>query len=335
MSEYEPILRTVAPDSREAVDADLLEALNRGRLAAGLAPRSLALWSWWLACPDGACVGHVRDGDGAVRALIVGLRHGARLRDESVRFLEVVDVFNAFELGAGLSRAKHLLALGRAFADEYGGPAPAHPVMYGVPTRRAHRLGLRHLGFEILRSENKLCIDPDAIPPAPSGGAQVEEPERFPAGVESVFLTAMEGREAVLVRDAERLDWRFRAHPEHGYRCAVARRGEELCGHAVYLCSGWDGAEQGLLCEWMVPVGDGEARHALLAWAAARAREDGVERLTVAVPERSPEWAVFQDIGFRVHGTHDYLVFRSFQKPYVMSWLFQHWFYTLSDSQRC
>ena len=37
----------------------------------------------------------------------------------------------------------------------------------------------------------------------------------------------------------------------------------------------------------------------------------------------------------RARGTDEYLVFKSFQKPYVMSWLFANWYYTQGDTQRC
>ena len=53
---------------------------------------------------------------------------------------------------------------------------------------------------------------------------------------------------------------------------------------------------------------------------------------TVIVPDTAPEWLAFQERGFRVHGTREYLCFRSFQRPAIMSWLFKHWHYTRGDT---
>jgi len=50
------------------------------------------------------------------------------------------------------------------------------------------------------------------------------------------------------------------------------------------------------------------------------------------VPDTSPEWRLFQRLGFRVRGTRDYLCFRSFQRPAIMSWVFKNWSYTRGDT---
>lgn len=325
MSEYEIILSTVSPTD-EVADRDAL------LIALGRTPEE---WAWWRANPDGLCLGVARAATGRIQSAIVGLRHRARLVGEGTHFLEIVDVFNDFGSGTGLNRAKAYLELGRAYAAEFGGRMPdGHPLVYGVPNRRAHRIGLKYHGYEILRSENLLSIPPDGIAPAPTSGAEIEEVESFPAGMADVFARAMEGVEAVSIRDAERLQWRFASHPARPYRIAIARHDGKPTGYAVYRRHSWEG-ERGLLCDWMVPAGDGESRHALLAWAADCVRADGLDALTVLFSDMSREWSLFQELGFRAGGTHDYLVFRSFQKPYVMSWLFEHWSYTLSDTQRC
>jgi len=324
VSEQEIILTALAPGDPAPPEPDLLAALRR----------TPAQWAWWSANPDGLCLGSARDGEGRLCAAVVGLRHRARLAGETTHFLEIVDVFNAFDAGQGLRRARGYLELNRAFADEFCGRMPEGiPLAYGVPNRRAHRLGLRHLGYEILRSENKLTLHPDGIASPPTS-TQIEEVERCPDEIQAAFERSTAGYEAVIERDAARLDWRFAAHPTHAYRIAVARRDGELTGYVVYRRGTWDGVERGLIADWAVPTDDGESRHALLAWVAARVRADGLEAITFSVPDRSREWSLFQELGFRASGTHDYLVFRSFQKPYVMSWLFENWFYTLADTER-
>ena len=320
----------------EGDDADVLAAVNRGREQAELEPRSPEEWCWWTReNPLGACVGVARGGDDAIVAAIVGVRRRVLVRGEEMLWIAVTDVFNDFGSGAGLARAKGLVALGRAYGEAFGGHAPdAHPVMYGVPNRRAHRI-MRHVGWEILRSENKLCVDPTTVAPTASTAVDVAEVKRFPDEAAATFERFAVGREALVVRDAAHLNWRFADHPRHDYRIALARGGGELRGWAVYRRAAWDGSEDGLLCDWLVSPDDGGATGELIAWAAACARDDGAARLTVNVPDKSPEWARFQDAGFRAFGTGDYLAFRSFQKPMVMSWLFERWYYTLGDTERC
>ena len=65
---------------------------------------------------------------------------------------------------------------------------------------------------------------------------------------------------------------------------------------------------------------------------AGRARARG--SLTAVVPDSAPEWLLLQRLGFRVRGTREYLCFKSFQRPAIMSWLFEHWSYSRGDTLR-
>ena len=109
MSEHEIILTTLAPGDPAPPEAELLAALRR-------TPEQ---WAWWTANPDGVCLGRALDAQGRLRAAVVGLRRRARLAGEATHFLQVVDVFNEFDAGGGLARARSYLELNRAFADEF------------------------------------------------------------------------------------------------------------------------------------------------------------------------------------------------------------------------
>ena len=55
---------------------------------------------------------------------------------------------------------------------------------------------------------------------------------------------------------------------------------------------------------------------------------------TAVVPDTAPEFLALQQLGFRVGPTREFLCFRSFQRPAIMSWLFKHWSYSRADTLR-
>ena len=311
---------------------ELLRHAARERARAGAGgtgeARTLDELRWrYAAAPHGARVAFARDERGEAVAGIAGTRQRALLEGREVFWLEIGDVFNDFARGAGLARVGGLIAAGRAFAEQFGGPAPdRHPVMYGVPNRRAHRLGLARLEWEVLRSENRLVLELARALPAPDGALALREVERFPAEVEGLFRAWAEGRGAVLVRDAAYLDWRYRDRAGVGSHRVLAARGAALAGYAVYR-DGW-------LLDWLAAPDDAGLAAALLAWARDRARADGRARIAAVVPDGAPEWLQLQRLGFRVSGTREYLCFRSFQRPAIMSWMFRHWSYSRGDTLR-
>jgi len=318
--------------SASGANESIREAVNAGRASVGLAPSSAELWRWRAASPDGTTLGVARRGDGSVAAAILGVHRKTWLVGEAVRFTEVVELYNDFTGGRGLARTRPLLELAAAYAREVGGPGPGcAPVLYGVPTRRAHRIGLARFKQEILRSENVLAVQPSSVEWHPQG-VDVEEVTRLPDELAGLFERYAEARPAILARDPERLDWRYAQHPEHSYRIAVARRAGELAGYLVLRTGVYADQTGGILVDWLVPPDAPDVGMELLIWASEQTAEH--DRLLVNVSDRSPEFGLFQAVGFRVFGTHEYLVFRSFQKPYVMSWLFSNWTTTLGDTER-
>jgi hypothetical protein len=322
---------TIEARVARADDVERLHAaLERARASAGGtgATRTLDELRWrYAAAPDGACVAIAAEADGTLVAGIAATRRRALLEGREVAWLEVGDVFNDFARGVGLSRARGLAQAGEAFGETFGGFAPErHPVMYGLPNRRAHRFGRVALEWEVLRSENELVLDLARAAHAPERDVTLEEVERFPAECAATFQAFAATRAAVLVRDAAVLDWRYGERTGAGFQRVLARRGGALVGWAVL--------RDGALLEWLAPPDDEGLARTLLAWAAARARAEGHARLTLVVPDGSPEWLTFQRLGFRVHGTREYLCFKSFQRPAIMSWMFHHWFYTRGDTLR-
>ncbi|MEO0651721.1 MAG: hypothetical protein AAFZ65_13680, partial [Planctomycetota bacterium] len=147
---------------------------------------------------------------------------------------------------------------------------------------------------------------------------------------------AHQGRGLVVRRDAERLNWRYADHPEHAYELALARRGGEAVGLAVFRVGAFDGVERvGLVADALTLPGDEAARHALVAWIADRARAAQCPVIEHLLPESSPDWRPFQDAsGFLARRLRKrfLLAFRPHSKRLRMHWLRRHWHYTLGDS---
>lgn len=307
----------------------LCAALERARAAAGGGPRrDEAELAWrYGAAPHGGVLAVARDERGVELAGLVATRRRVRFEGQELHWLELGDLWNDFARGAGLSRARPLLAAGAAFAEAFCGFAPEkHPVVYGLPNRRAHRLGLARLEWEVLRSENELGLDLARPLPAGETDVRLEELAHVPPEVDSAFLRHAEGRGALLWKDAAVLHWRHVARPGARAELALVRRASEPVGFAVH--------ERGRLLELATAAGDASARLALVAWGAARARAAGAGRLTAVVPDTAPEFLALQQLGFRVGPTREFLCFRSFQRPAIMSWLFKHWSYSRADTER-
>jgi hypothetical protein len=149
---------------------------------------------------------------------------------------------------------------------------------------------------------------------------------RFPPEVEPVFRAFAADRPAVLVRDSAYLNWRHVQRPGERSELALGRVQGELRGYVVLRA--------GMLVDWLVPPGERGLAGALLSWAVERVRAAGREELSIVVPDTAPEWLLLQELGFRAQGFPEYLCFRSFQRPAIMSWLFKHWYYTRGDVER-
>lgn len=306
----------------------LQAALERACRSAGGGPRREEQELAWRygAAPHGAVLAVARDAGGVELAGLVATRQRVRFEGQELFWLELGDLWNDFARGSGLARARPLLAAGAAFAEAFCGFAPEkHPVVYGLPNRRAHRLGLARLEWEVLRSENELVLDLARAPAGEPTDVRLEEPARYPPEVEAAFLRHAEGRGATLWKDAAALNWRHVDGPRRG-ELALARRGGEPVGFAVHA--------RGLLLELASAAGDETTRRALVVWAAARARAAGATRLAAVVPDTAPEFLALQALGFRVGPTREFLCFRSFQRPAIMSWLFKHWSYSRADTLR-
>jgi hypothetical protein len=327
------IIREFRPGDEQRI----LETFNRvfAEVDPGFVPRSLAAWRWqFLENPSGWRIWLALTPEGHVVSQYAGIGQRMLLEGAPARFSQAVDSMTDPAWRHGLKRPGFFVLTGYPYAANYGGPPPdKDTVMWGLPVPPAWRIGKTYLEYEMIRTQLKLTAELEELDPEPGTGVEVEEVERFPAEV--VELSDRAGREngAVAVRDAPQLDWRFVRHPERRYRIALARKGSGgLVGYAVLRRGHFDGEEEALICDWLVPSVEREAALALRAWCYDRARGEGCERITAVFPDTSAEWIAFQLAGYRARPTRHFLVGRHYVRRYDMRWLYHNWYYTLGDT---
>ncbi|NOT31855.1 MAG: hypothetical protein HOP15_15525 [Planctomycetes bacterium] len=316
-----------------ADEAGVLAAMAR---AYGRAPTP-AEWRWEMqGNPSGAFAWLALDETARVVGLVAA--RGARMlfEGEPVLFALVVSALADPQRRRGLRNpGVHVRTL-QAFAEAVGGPAPERvPIVWGMPVPETWRIANKLLKLEAVRTQLVLSTPLARLVLAAAPGVEVEEVQHFPDAVDGLFARCAAGRGALAVRDRAQLAWRFGARPGVSYAQALARRGTELVGAAVFRPGDLDGERGvGLVCDWLVLRDDAGATSALLAWLAARARDAGVETLHAFAPETAPEWRDFQSSGFHARRLRKnyFLAARSFQKRTSMRWLYDNWYYTLGDT---
>jgi len=183
-----------------------------------------------------------------------------------------------------------------------------------------------------VRTQLQLVATERTFAHAAAPGVEVEEATAFPDAVRGLFDRVAPTSNCIAVRDAKQLTWRFSERPGFDYRIALARRGGELVGLAVFTDGAFAGRACGLLCEWLVDPAAPEAGAALAQWGLERAHAAGREDLVTVVPDTHEQWLRLQALGFRAGATMYFPVARYFSKRHHPRWLFQNWYYTFADT---
>ena len=323
-------IRAYRPGDEHAI----LAAFNRifARVDPGFHPRALQEWRWlYERNPSGRRIQLAVAEDGRVLAQYAGIPQRVLLDGQPTSFSQSVDSMSDPEFRR-LSREPLFVQVGRAFDAGFGGTGPdKDTLMWGLPVPAAFRIGKKALKYELIRQQHKLSGALARIAPGSSALA-VEELADFPEETDALFARLARERRGIAVRDRAQLRWRYVENPNHRYQIGAVRRAGALLGLAVFRKGSFDLIEDGLLVDWLAPAGDADVGAALVAWALARARAEGCERLTALFPESAPEWLGFQRLGLRVHATRYFLVAWSFSAVHDLEWMRRHWFYTLGDT---
>jgi hypothetical protein len=296
--------------------------------------RDLATWRWqFLANPSGSRIYLALDADGAVVSQYAGIGQRVQLDGARARFSQSVDSMTDPSRRSGLKKPGAFVLTGRPYAAAFGGPPPDRDsVMWGLPVPAAWRIGHEYLGYELVRTVDRLVADPAVVSASSKARLAVHELERAPSEVDNLFERVACEHGAIAVRDQAQLEWRYFAHPSRRYRVAGVCGAGELRGLAAYRAGSFDGESGGLVCDWLVPAEDREAGETLRAWVADCARAEGERRLVALFPDTAPQWLEFQRAGFRVAPTRYVLAARSYQRRVTRDWLRKHWYYTLGDT---
>lgn len=311
-------------------EAALLELHNRAY--AGHPPRTSAFWEWRFREHPSSReeILLAVDADGRPVAVHGGVRHRARVAGRAALVGLQGDTAVDPERAGGLLGGRLLARLiARHFAEFGGGDTP---IVYGFPEPPLQRVGVRFVGFRVLRD---LALHVRDAPPhdeARGLALRVERPARFEPEVDALWERCAPELDTALVRDAAYLNWRYVAHPDVPYTLHVARDAAgALRGVAVTREGGWDPALLSIM-DWLVPRDDLDAERALLHACEQQRRERERSHLACWLagdPERARRFQVRH--GFHVVLTPHQQCARWWSPELDRPRLLGGWFQTLGD----
>lgn len=234
----------------------------------------------------------------------------------------------AHPLDRGSVRGLRLVAdLARRHLETHCTPQ-ADLVTYGLASDEGWRLMRHGLDVEILRRQPVLVA---ALAPAPAAAQMlpdgVREVPAFDGRVLALYDRCSSAWRASCVRDAATLAWRFPADGPYR-RIAVGEEHGTLSGLAVAAPGAGGHLE---VLDWLLP-GDEVLAGELLHWGlSALARSLGLHGIRASLPPWSQDFTRFQERGFRVGPTSDFILARGAHRNLDVWWLRDHWWFQPFD----
>lgn len=243
---------------------------------------------------------------------------------------QVIDSMVDPEHRAGLKRPGLFVNTAQRFFEAHGG---ANSIYYGWPLPEAWRVGERFLEYGLLGPWTLLIRELGERPSLNSGDLSgVSELGSFDHRALWLWERCADEMRLSIVRDAERLAWRYLDAPGSPYACIGVPDGAgNLAGLAV-LRSRWRGGGVAALVDWVVPAGEIEVGEVLRRAVEARARAEGATALAVALPCWSSWFDRFVGADYLVHPTDYLLVARSFDRRFDLDDLREGLWLGLGDS---
>jgi hypothetical protein len=323
----------------------ILATFNRvfARADPAFVPRTIEHWRWlYERNPCGTRVMLAVEDGGEVLAQYAGLPVRARLAGRDAVFCQAVDSMSARDERPGLARRGLFGACCEAFRAAWskdGGAEGAvedgrkrHVLVYGLPAPSAWRVGRAQLGYGLLREGFVHVLDVDRAILTDAEAIEVRDVERFGAETDELFARIAPNHDAIVVRDARYLNWRFADAPARPYEAAIACSGGRAAGLAVWRSGTFEGEAGGLVCEWMVPAEERGASLALHAWLVRRTLSSGRTHLFATAAPHSRAWIELQERGFRVRRARNVWAAHSHSRAHPLRWLARNFHVTFSDT---
>ena len=317
---------------RDGDETSLLATFNHvfGTGDPNFVQRTLAEWNWgFKENPAGSRI-FVGTYNGDVVAQFAGQPLRMWVDATPQTFVHCVDSMSHPDHRKGLKRPGLFITTAQAYFEAYGGP-DRDWVHFGLPIEEAARVGDKFLEYEVVRNEiflaRELGEGPSEIP------GEVRVIERFDHQAKWVFDRCCGRWPAAAIRDDAFYNWRYLDHPRFEYVPLGVFDGDELLrGIAIYRKADWVLPEMGFIVDWMVPPEEPEVGELLVQAVLARARADQARAVAVTIPEWSPWFAMFQDMGWLVHPSDYVMRVRPFHPKHGTLWLRDGWWYQLGDA---
>jgi GNAT superfamily N-acetyltransferase len=170
--------------------------------------------------------------------------------------------------------------------------------------------------------------------PAPLAGLRIEAIDCFDEYFDEFWKRVAHRHRVWIVRDARRLNWRFRAIPTRHYHCLRATSGQEQIGYVVLRSAQLQGLRTGLVVDFVVEESARGTRagHSLLSHALAWFDDDRPDLIGALMVPHALEHRLLRRAGFWPVPTRflpQRVVLVAQGDPVVQS--LRHWFYTLGD----
>lgn len=238
---------------------------------------------------------------------------------------QVIDSMVDPEHRAGLKRPGLFVNTAQRFFEVHGDP---NAIYYGWPLPEAWRVGERFLDYGLIGPWNLLIRE--------LGEGRVEVPgvrvlESFDHRAGWLWERCADEMRLSIVRDAERLRWRYLDAPGKPYVCMGVPDGAGNLGGLAVLREEWR-AGVAALVDWVVPTDEPEVGEDLRRAVEARARGAGAGALAVALPSWSRWFDHFVGRDYLVHPSDYLLVARSFDRRFDLDDLREGLWLGLGDS---
>lgn len=273
-------------------------------------------------------------------------------RGERAMSMQAVDTCVDKRYRGRLSKKSVFVTIATEMISYYSTPGrdPYDVYMWGLPNEQAFPVGTRIIGYKPVHCPMPaLVADVDeawvAAREAEAGDVTTVDwdgasddvagtgatPGDVVAGLAGLFERHLDRDAITLWKDEAYIAWRYRATRQVTYRVALAQRGGELVGAAVYRL-GWGGMPVVPIVDWYGDGADRAVQAALLARIARTTREHGGARLETWATPPTDHFKTLSTLGLSREDSRFNLCIMTFGEGLSPEMAKEHWAVTMGDS---